>query len=41
MSRPCGAGLIWAVSGGLGIGLPPVYNFGSDELKNRIVKDCL
>ncbi|KAI8846360.1 putative acyl-CoA dehydrogenase [Chytridium lagenaria] len=28
-------------SGGLGIGLPPVIHFGSDELKARIVPGCL
>jgi len=41
MSRPCGSGLTWGLSGGLGIGLPPVMNFGSDELKKRIAPDCL
>lgn len=38
----CGAGGVpWGLSGGLSIGLPPVYNFGSQYLKNKIVKDCL
>lgn len=31
----------WALCGGLGIGLPPVVNFGSDYLKEKVVKDCL
>ena len=26
---------------GLGIGLPPVINFGSEYLKDKVVKDCL
>eukprot|EP00357_Protocruzia_adherens_P035532 CAMPEP_0115025216 /NCGR_PEP_ID=MMETSP0216-20121206/33831_1 /TAXON_ID=223996 /ORGANISM="Protocruzia adherens, Strain Boccale" /LENGTH=135 /DNA_ID=CAMNT_0002399683 /DNA_START=24 /DNA_END=427 /DNA_ORIENTATION=- len=33
-------GLIWSVFGGINIGLPPVLNFGSDELKDRLVVDC-
>ncbi|XP_049848723.1 uncharacterized protein LOC126316672 [Schistocerca gregaria] len=38
----CGSGgVLWAISGGLSIGLPPVINFGSEEMKNRIVKPCL
>ncbi|CEP15271.1 hypothetical protein [Parasitella parasitica] len=38
----CGSGgLIWALEGGLSIGLPPVINFAKDELKNRIVPECL
>ncbi|KAI9012669.1 acyl-CoA dehydrogenase/oxidase [Phycomyces nitens] len=38
----CGSGgFLWALMGGLGIGLPPVINFGSKELKERIVPGCL
>ncbi|CDH50947.1 acyl-dehydrogenase [Lichtheimia corymbifera JMRC:FSU:9682] len=38
----CGSGgVVWALIGGLGIGLPPVIHFGSDELKRKVVKDCL
>ena len=25
----------------MGIGLPPVVNFGSDYLKEKVIKDCL
>ncbi|CEI86068.1 Putative Acyl-CoA dehydrogenase [Rhizopus microsporus] len=34
-------GFIWALMGGLGIGLPPVLNFGSEELKAKVVPGCL
>lgn len=27
--------------GGLGIGLPPIINFGSDYLKDKVIPDCL
>ncbi|KAG0253043.1 hypothetical protein DFQ27_007711 [Actinomortierella ambigua] len=38
----CGSGgVLWGICGGLGIGLPPIIKFGSDELRNRIVPDCL
>ena len=36
-----GGGGAWAVMGGLGIGLPPVLEFGSDLLKERIAPPCL
>lgn len=37
----CGAGgVVWAIMGGLGIGMPPVVNFGSQELKDRVVPPC-
>mmetsp|Transcript_43427 Transcript_43427/g.49967 ORF Transcript_43427/g.49967 Transcript_43427/m.49967 type:complete len:528 (+) Transcript_43427:237-1820(+) len=32
--------IVWGVYGGLGIGLPPVLNFGSQYLKDQIVADC-
>jgi alkylation response protein AidB-like acyl-CoA dehydrogenase len=38
----CGSGgVLWGLIGGLGIGLPPVIHFGSDYIKDKVVKDCL
>ncbi|RUS18239.1 putative acyl-CoA dehydrogenase [Endogone sp. FLAS-F59071] len=38
----CGSGgVLWALIGGLGIGLPPVFMFGSKYLKDRVVPECL
>ncbi|RHZ54188.1 hypothetical protein Glove_429g42 [Diversispora epigaea] len=37
----CGSGgLLWGLTGGLGIGLPPIFKFGSEELKARIAPEC-
>ncbi|KAJ3268584.1 hypothetical protein HDV01_002563 [Terramyces sp. JEL0728] len=41
LSRSGSGGFLWGLIGGLGIGLPPVINFGSDYLKDKVVKDCL
>ncbi|KAI9094554.1 acyl-CoA dehydrogenase/oxidase [Phlyctochytrium arcticum] len=41
LSRCGSGGVLWGLIGGLGIGLPPVMNFGSDYLKKKVVKDCL
>ncbi|SCV74312.1 BQ2448_6744 [Microbotryum intermedium] len=38
----CGSGgILYGLIGGFGIGLPPVKHFGSDELKERVIPDCL
>lgn len=38
----CGSGgILWAIMGGLGIGLPPVIHFGSEYLKQKCVQSCL
>lgn len=38
----CGSGgLMWAIFGGLSIGLPPILNFGSQHLKDKVARDCL
>lgn len=38
----CGAGgVLWGLSGGLSIGLPPVLKFGSKALKDRVAPHCL
>ncbi|KAI9259106.1 acyl-CoA dehydrogenase/oxidase [Helicostylum pulchrum] len=41
LSRCGSGGFIWAIMGGLGIGLPPVLNFGSKELREKVVPGCL
>lgn len=41
ISRCGSGGLVWGLFGGLSIGLPPVINFGSEELAKRVVPPCL
>ncbi|KAI9340678.1 acyl-CoA dehydrogenase/oxidase [Zopfochytrium polystomum] len=41
LSRCGSGGVLWGICGGLGIGLPPVIHFGSEELKARVVPQCL
>ncbi|KAJ3417555.1 hypothetical protein HDV05_000012 [Chytridiales sp. JEL 0842] len=41
LSRCGSGGVLWGLIGGLGIGLPPILHFGSDELKKRVVPGCL
>ena len=41
MARPFGVGVNWALCGGLGIGLPPIMNVGSEELKQKCAYECL
>ena len=41
LSRCGSGGVLWGLIGGLGIGLPPVTHFASEELKKRVVPDCL
>ena len=40
----CGGGIAWAMMGGLGIGMPPILNFGipgDPALQERVVRECL
>lgn len=38
----CGStGVLWGIIGGLGIGLPPVAHFGSEDLVERVAKPVL
>eukprot|EP00467_Chlorarachnion_reptans_P022930 CAMPEP_0114527256 /NCGR_PEP_ID=MMETSP0109-20121206/23509_1 /TAXON_ID=29199 /ORGANISM="Chlorarachnion reptans, Strain CCCM449" /LENGTH=567 /DNA_ID=CAMNT_0001709189 /DNA_START=1 /DNA_END=1704 /DNA_ORIENTATION=+ len=38
----CGSGgVLWGLVGGLGIGLPPILHFGSEEMKKRVIPGCL
>ncbi|KAI8986413.1 acyl-CoA dehydrogenase/oxidase [Pilobolus umbonatus] len=41
LSRSGSCGFIWAMEGGLAIGLPPVMNFANEKLKERVVTACL
>ncbi|CAG8551724.1 10983_t:CDS:2 [Dentiscutata erythropus] len=37
----CGSGgILWGLTGGLGIGLPPIMKFGTDELKQKVAPEC-
>ncbi|GAB5358570.1 hypothetical protein AAMO2058_000469600 [Amorphochlora amoebiformis] len=38
----CGSGgVLWGLFEGIQIGLPPILNFGSEYLKDRVVRSCL
>ncbi|KAF9927815.1 hypothetical protein FBU30_002860 [Linnemannia zychae] len=41
LSRCASGGVLWGILGGLGIGLPPIIKYGSEELKRRIVPEVL
>ncbi|KAF9143826.1 hypothetical protein BGX30_014671 [Mortierella sp. GBA39] len=41
LSRCGSGGVLWGILGGLGIGLPPIIKYGSEELKRRIVPEVL
>lgn len=41
ISRAGCGGVLWGVSGGLSIGLPPILQFGSQFLKDKVAKECL
>ncbi|ORX77514.1 acyl-CoA dehydrogenase NM domain-like protein [Basidiobolus meristosporus CBS 931.73] len=41
ISRCGSGGVLWGLVGGLGIGLPPILNFGSEELKQKVAPGCL
>jgi len=41
VSRCGSGGVLWALFGGLSIGLPPVMLFGSDYLKQKVAAGCL
>eukprot|EP01080_Neovahlkampfia_damariscottae_P000963 gene963-9870_t len=40
-SRSGSGGLVWGLLEGIGIGLPPIINFGSDYLKEKVVRNVL
>mmetsp|Transcript_5867 Transcript_5867/g.11189 ORF Transcript_5867/g.11189 Transcript_5867/m.11189 type:complete len:428 (+) Transcript_5867:41-1324(+) len=39
--RSASGGVVWGLVGALGIGLPPIVHFGSDEMKQKVVVPCL
>jgi len=41
MGRCGSGGVLWGLYAGLSIGLPPVFLFGADHLKEKVGKDCL
>lgn len=41
MARTGSGGFLWGVSGGISIGLPPIYHRASEEIKARVVPECL
>jgi len=41
LSRTGSGGFLWGVAGGTTIGLPPIYNHGTEEVKNKVVPDAL
>ena len=41
LSRCGSGGVLWGMFGGLSIGLPPIMNFGSKYLQDKVVRDCL
>merc|ERR1719230_449609 len=34
-------GFLWGIAGGTTIGLPPIYNHASEEVKDRVIPDCV
>ncbi|GAB5370134.1 hypothetical protein AAMO2058_001465700 [Amorphochlora amoebiformis] len=38
LCRCASGGVVWAVCGGISIGLPPILHFGSEELKKKVAK---
>ncbi|CAO3634529.1 unnamed protein product [Cunninghamella blakesleeana] len=41
LSRSGSGGLVWGLEGGLAIALPPVINFGSNEMRNKVTPEVL
>jgi alkylation response protein AidB-like acyl-CoA dehydrogenase len=41
LARCASGGVLWGLIEGLQIGLPPVLNFGSEEMKSRVAPSCL
>ena len=41
LCRCASGGVVWGLTGGLGIGLPPVLYYGSEEMQERVCKPCM
>lgn len=41
LARCASGGVLWGLMEGLQIGLPPILNFGSEEMKKRVAPACL
>eukprot|EP00193_Tetraselmis_chui_P005801 CAMPEP_0177768086 /NCGR_PEP_ID=MMETSP0491_2-20121128/9519_1 /TAXON_ID=63592 /ORGANISM="Tetraselmis chuii, Strain PLY429" /LENGTH=673 /DNA_ID=CAMNT_0019284841 /DNA_START=39 /DNA_END=2060 /DNA_ORIENTATION=+ len=41
LSRCGSGGVVWGLFGGLSIGLPPIVNFASKAMRDRVVPECL
>lgn len=41
LARCASGGVLWGLIEGLQIGLPPILNFGSEEMKRRVAPPCL
>ncbi len=41
ISRVGSGGLIWSLLGGYGIGVPPIYKFAQEEVKQRVLPEIL
>mmetsp|Transcript_1382 Transcript_1382/g.3442 ORF Transcript_1382/g.3442 Transcript_1382/m.3442 type:complete len:425 (-) Transcript_1382:134-1408(-) len=41
LARCASGGVLWGLIEGLQIGLPPILNFGSEEMKKRVAPACL
>lgn len=41
VSRSGSGGVVWGLVGAMGIGIPPVVHYGSDEMKERVVGPCI
>lgn len=41
LSRVGSGGFLWGVAGGTTIGLPPIYNHATEEVRQRVVPPCL
>mmetsp|Transcript_421 Transcript_421/g.702 ORF Transcript_421/g.702 Transcript_421/m.702 type:complete len:423 (-) Transcript_421:192-1460(-) len=41
LSRCASGGVVWGLVGGMGIGLPPIAHFASEELKKNVALPCI